>query len=300
MPIALEARSVTAGYGAMKAIFDVSLRVPEGSLVAMLGPNGAGKTTTLRAMAGVIGVDAGQICLHGRPVTKASMRARVRDGMCLIPEGRGIFPNLTVRENLLMQSGKRKFSRAALAPVFARFPRLYERLDQIAGSMSGGEQQMLALSRALVRDPRVLLLDEISMGLAPLVVESLFEVVRQLAHDGVTIVLVEQLIEDSLEIADYVVLMNQGHLVTVGQPADVADRLTASYLGDVPAPRSVAARPDEPKAGYWRTPKGSMRHLADCPIVVDRDDLAPAETRELSGCGMCTGQVADLREGELA
>jgi branched-chain amino acid transport system ATP-binding protein len=311
---ALELRSVDAAYGAMKVLFGVGLRVPAGSVVALLGANGAGKSTTLRVAAGLLRPNAGQVVLHGQDLTGAGPRALARRGLCLIPEGRGIFPSLSVRENLAMQTHLR--GRRSQADVqeraFSVFPRLSERVGQLAGTLSGGEQQMLALSRALTTEPSVLLLDEISMGLAPLVVEELFTVVRTLASQGTSILLVEQLVADAMEIADYVVLLNKGIVTDVGQPADIDERIVASYLGetaladDAPVPAGVAAaetarRCDVPAApvlpgslpaGPWPagfllvTPRGTLSHLPGCQVVANRTDVRPA-TPAAAPCGMC-------------
>jgi branched-chain amino acid transport system ATP-binding protein len=299
---ALELRSVDAAYGAMKVLFGLDLRVPAGSVVALLGANGAGKSTTLRVAAGLLRPAAGQVILHGQDLTGAGPRALARRGLCLIPEGRGIFPNLSVRENLAMQTHLR--GHRALADVqeraFSVFPRLAERAGQLAGTLSGGEQQMLALSRALTTEPSVLLLDEISMGLAPLVVEELFTVVRTLASQGISILLVEQLVADAMEIADYIVLLNKGIVTDVGQPADIDERIVASYLGET-ALADDARRPDGPagpvppgslpagpkSAGpLLVTPRGTLSHRPGCPVVANRADVRPAPPAA-APCGMC-------------
>jgi branched-chain amino acid transport system ATP-binding protein len=228
----LELRGVRAGYGGVEALHGIDLSVPGGSLTALLGPNGAGKTTTLRVISGLLAPTAGELRLEGHGVTGASTVALSRAGVCLIPEGRGIFPNLTVRENLLMDTYASGRSAKQVEEVaFGRFPRLGERRNQVAGTMSGGEQQMLALSRALSSDPALLLLDELSMGLAPLVVEELFEVVADLTTTGVTILVVEQFANVVLDVADHVVVMAQGAVRLQGRPADVRDDLHAAYLG---------------------------------------------------------------------
>ncbi|MGW0576362.1 ABC transporter ATP-binding protein [Streptomyces sp. NPDC002920] len=233
MSAALEFRNVSAGYGRQRVLFDISLSVPSGSVVAILGPNGAGKTTTLRAASGLIRPEAGEVRLFGEPVTGLSAAPLARRGVCHVPEGRGIFPNLTVEENLLMHSylveRRSRGEQAELA--FTRFPRLAERRRQVAGTMSGGEQQMLALSRALTTSPRLLLLDELSMGLAPLVAEELLGVVRDLTAEGITTVLVEQLVSDALQIADHVIVLEKGRVAMEGEPAVVADHLVSAYLG---------------------------------------------------------------------
>jgi branched-chain amino acid transport system ATP-binding protein len=229
-----EMSGIDAGYGSMKALFSVDLRVPSAGVLALLGPNGAGKTTTLRVASGLLRPASGSVRFDGADITRSRPRARARLGVCLIPEGRGIFPNLTVRENLLLQTyasdGKSRSDVEDLA--YARFPVLGSRRKQVAGTMSGGEQQMLALSRALTTRPRLLLLDEISMGLAPRLVEELFEVIKaEVRQRDVTVVIVEQLAEFALGIADQVVVLSRGNVTAAGTPAEVKDVLAAAYLG---------------------------------------------------------------------
>jgi branched-chain amino acid transport system ATP-binding protein len=228
----LELRGVRAGYGGVEALHGIDLSVPGGSLTALLGPNGAGKTTTLRVVSGLLAPTAGSVVLEGHELGGASTVALSRAGVCLIPEGRGIFPNLTVRENLLMDTyASGRSLKDVEAVAYGRFPRLGERRQQVAGTLSGGEQQMLALSRALSSDPALLLLDELSMGLAPLVVEELFSVVADLTTTGVTILVVEQFASVVLDVADHVVVMAQGAVKLQGRPDDVRDDLHAAYLG---------------------------------------------------------------------
>ena len=228
----LELRGVRAGYGGVEALHGIDLVVPGGSLVALLGPNGAGKSTTLKVVSGLVAPTSGSMLLEGKELVGASPVALARAGVCLIPEGRGIFPNLSVRENLLMDTYAAKRSVSEIEEVaFGRFPKLGERRTQVAGTLSGGEQQMLALSRALSSDPALLLLDELSMGLAPLIVEELFEVVADLTTTGVTILVVEQFASVVLDKADHVVVMAQGTVRMQGRPDDVRDTLSAAYLG---------------------------------------------------------------------
>jgi branched-chain amino acid transport system ATP-binding protein len=227
----LELIGVRAGYGRIEVLQGVDLVVPSGAVVALLGPNGAGKTTTLKVVSGQIVPNAGCVHVAGRHVNGASPDALARAGVCTIPEGRGVFPNLTVRENLEMAT----FRGPSLADMeevtYARFPRLAQKRAQLAGTMSGGEQQMLALSRALATDPALLLLDELSMGLAPIIVSELYEAVGQVAAAGVSILVVEQFARTVLGVADYAALMLNGRVVQVGEPADIEDELTAAYLG---------------------------------------------------------------------
>jgi branched-chain amino acid transport system ATP-binding protein len=224
-PSLLELRGVEAGYGRIKVLRDLDLRVPEGAVVALVGPNGAGKTTTLNAIAGSIPIRKGDLLLEGRSVRSLSSNERAPRGIVLVPEGRGLFPSLTVRENLeLVVRGSRcdaDTREARLSEVMETFPRLAERLSQRAGTMSGGEQQMLALSRAFLASPKVLLMDEISMGLAPKLVEDLFEAVHKLRARGMTIVLVEQFLTYALRFADVCYVLGKGRVTFVGEPAEL-------------------------------------------------------------------------------
>lgn len=200
--------------------------------MAILGPNGAGKSTTLRVMSGLMRPTSGRVLLEGYDVTGTGPEPLADAGVCLIPEGRGIFPNLTVTENILMDSYVADRSAAELEEVvFERFPPLAERRRQLAGTLSGGEQQMLSLSRALSTDPALILLDEVSMGLAPIIVSSLFEIVRDLTQTGVTIVVVEQFADVVLDFADSVAVMAQGRVRAEGTPDEVRGEIEATYLG---------------------------------------------------------------------
>jgi branched-chain amino acid transport system ATP-binding protein len=229
---ALELRDISAGYGRIEVLHGVSLKVPAGSVYALLGPNGAGKTTTMMVASGKIRPTAGCVHVAGTHVNRVAPESLARAGVCRIPEGRGVFPNLTVNENLRMFTYASELSvKEVQERAYARFPRLGERRNQLAGTMSGGEQQMLAMSRALVADPGVLLLDEISMGLAPKIVTELYDLVGQLAAEGISILLVEQFARTALAVADYAAVMTGGRIAMVGQPADVADFVNEAYLG---------------------------------------------------------------------
>jgi branched-chain amino acid transport system ATP-binding protein len=291
VPPLLELRGVEAGYGPIDVLFGLDLPVPEGRITAILGPNGAGKTTTLKTAVGLMAPRRGTITFRGEQIGGLAPRLIARKRVCLIPEGRGIFPSLTVRENLVLQSQARKDLKLAQIEeiAYARFPRLGERRKQVAGTLSGGEQQMLALSRALTSNPEVILIDEISMGLAPNLVEELFGVVVGMARDGMTIVLVEQLAEFTLEIADYVAVMSQGKVAAMGQPDDVRDLLEEIYLGSVDDAERAEEHPRTTGSnGLWATAAGTLAHRPDCPVVMTRADARPVDSDEgLAPCGIC-------------
>jgi branched-chain amino acid transport system ATP-binding protein len=229
----LEVRDIHAAYGRIEVLRGVSFRVPRGSVVALLGPNGAGKTTTLKVCSGQMAPTSGQVLIGGVPLgPDVQPEDLVAVGVCTVPEGRGIFPNLTVEENLRLAAYSGNVSERQIRErAYERFPRLGERRRQLAGKMSGGEQQMLAMSRALATDPALLLLDELSMGLAPLIVEELYGIVRQLAEEGISILVVEQFARTALAVADYGVVMVNGRVVAVGEPADLEADIEAAYLG---------------------------------------------------------------------
>ena len=231
----LALHNVHAAYGKIEVLHGVDLVVPPSSVVALLGPNGGGKTTTLKVASGQMAPTSGCVHIAGRHVNGATPDALARSGVCTIPEGRGVFPNLTVRENLRMVTYAGVSTDDVEAIAFERFPRLGERRNQLAGTMSGGEQQMLAMARGLATDPALLLLDELSMGLAPIIVEQLYAVVSQVAASGVSILVVEQFARTVLGVADYAAIMLHGRIVAVGQPADLEDELEAAYLGTASA-----------------------------------------------------------------
>ena len=232
MTTLLELRDVRAAYDEITVLHGVSLSLVAGQVVALLGPNGAGKTTTLRVAAGVHPVRSGRLVLGGRDVTGANPRDLARAGVCLIPEGRGVFPNLSVRDNLLMMTFTGR-SRAEIEQIaYARFPVLAKRAAQAAGTLSGGEQQMLALARGLATDPAVLLLDELSMGLAPLVVGRLYEHVVEIARQGVAVLVVEQFAAAVLGIADHAAVLVRGRVAHRIRPEHGTHaELAALYLG---------------------------------------------------------------------
>ena len=228
----LELRNITAGYDTGLVLRGVSLVVPKASVVALLGANGAGKTTLLRAASGHLRPASGSVVLDGREVTDRRPEHLARHGLCHVPEGRGIFPSLSVADNIRLLAARGVDRETAVAQATAAFPRLGERLDQRAGTMSGGEQQMLALARAYVSRPSVVLLDEVSMGLAPKIVDEIFESLRRLAQTGVSLLIVEQYVSRALDLADYVYILDRGRLTYAGEPTEISeDTIAHSYLG---------------------------------------------------------------------
>jgi branched-chain amino acid transport system ATP-binding protein len=210
----------------------VDLAVPRGAVVALLGPNGAGKSTLMKVVSGRLRPTSGHVHLGGSHVNGASPDALARAGLCTVPEGRGVFPNLTVAENLRLSGLVGQSTTPEIyETAFTRFPRLAERHDQLAGSLSGGEQQMLAMARALVTNPAVLLVDELSMGLAPLIVKQLYEVLERIADEGVTVVAVEQFAETALAVADFAAVMGHGRIVAFDVPSAIRGDLASLYLG---------------------------------------------------------------------
>jgi branched-chain amino acid transport system ATP-binding protein len=228
----LEVRGVSAKYGDITVLHDVSLSCGTGQAVALLGPNGAGKTTMLRVIAGLLRPSAGDVIVAGESVNGYSASQRSRRGICHIPEGRGIFPTLSVRENLRLFLPKETQLDEILDKVEAAFPVLVSRLGQAAGRLSGGEQQMLAVMRAYISNPTCVLVDEASLGLAPKVVDALFEFLQQVAKTGTSLVIVEQYIDRALALADTVYLLSQGQVVFAGPSASVnGDEIFQQYLG---------------------------------------------------------------------
>jgi branched-chain amino acid transport system ATP-binding protein len=241
----LTVENLHAGYGASEVLIGTSLAVKQGDLVALIGPNGAGKSTTMRAISGLLKPTRGEIRIDGTQVAGMDASQIARLGLAHSPEGRKVFGPLSVEDNLLLGAysrlpkffGFRAKASADLERVYRLFPRLQERHKQSAGTLSGGEQQMLAIGRALMANPKVMLLDEPSMGLAPVIVEEVFAIIRRLKEEGITLLLVEQMAKRALEVADYAYVMERGRIVVQGKPAELQkdERVLSAYLGDLAA-----------------------------------------------------------------
>jgi branched-chain amino acid transport system ATP-binding protein len=233
----LEVKGLSVAYGGIKAVRSITFHVDEGEMVALIGANGAGKTSTLKAVARVLDSASGDVRFCNREITRLAPHRMVREGIALVPEGRGIFPRLTVAENLAMGAFVRKDDAEIgrdLDHVYGLFPRLKERATQVAGTLSGGEQQMLAIGRALMSRPRLLLLDEPSMGLAPIMVEKIFDVIQTVSRQGMTILLVEQNARLALEVSQRAYVMESGEITLSGEAAHLLDdpKVRAAYLGE--------------------------------------------------------------------
>ncbi|MBF6616037.1 ABC transporter ATP-binding protein [Pollutimonas thiosulfatoxidans] len=233
----LEIRQLEVAYGGIRAVRGIDLHVGRGELVSLIGANGAGKSTTLRAVCGLVPLSGGDILYDGKSIAGAPSYMLVRQGLVMVPEGRGIFGQLTIEENLAMGGYSRNDAegvRKDTEHVFELFPRLAERRRQSAGTLSGGEQQMLAMGRAMISRPRLLLLDEPSMGLAPLMVEKIFEMVRTIAAEGVTILLIEQNAKLALETSRRGYVMESGQIILEGLSGQLLDdpKVRAAYLGE--------------------------------------------------------------------
>ena len=237
----LVVENLYAGYGTSKVLTGTSLDVKKGRTVALIGANGAGKTTTMRAISGMLKPDAGRVLLDGKSVQGLDASRIARLGLAHAPEGRKVFGPLSTEDNLLLGAyshlprffGFRAKALPDLARVYDLFPLLMERRNQTAGTLSGGEQQMLAIGRALMANPKVMLLDEPSMGLAPVIVQEVFATIRRLKEAGITLLLVEQFAKSALEVADYAYVMERGRIVAEGTPAELRkdERVLAAYLG---------------------------------------------------------------------
>ena len=233
----LKVEGLSAHYGGIHALQGIGLEVRDGSIVSLIGANGAGKSTTLKAIVGLVKPSGGAVTWNGERLTGLPTKDIVRRGVCLVPEGRHVFPNLTVDENLTLGAYSRS-DKAGIAAdrkkVFGYFPRLEQRAKQKAGTLSGGEQQMLAVGRALMTSPKILMMDEPSLGLAPLVVKMIFDIVRAINKEGVTVLLIEQNAKAALEIADYGYVLETGRITLHGPGKELLadDRVRNAYLGE--------------------------------------------------------------------
>ena len=233
--VVLEVNDIEVRYGAIRALKGVTFNVHQGEVVALLGANGAGKTTTQKTVSGMLRPSLGTIVFEGRRIDGIPAHQLISLGICHVPEGRHVFPRMTVRENLEMGAFRfKRIDQNDLDRVLTMFPRLKERYTQLGGTLSGGEQQMLAIGRAIMGKPRLLLLDEPSMGLAPLIVAQIFEIVREINQDGVTVLLVEQNAAQALALADRGYVLETGEIVLTGTGRDLLadDRIRAAYLGE--------------------------------------------------------------------
>jgi branched-chain amino acid transport system ATP-binding protein len=232
----LSLEAVSAGYGSFRALFDVSLDVAQGEAVGVIGPNGAGKTTLMRVISGLVPLGSGSMTFAGRSVEGLAAHRMVEQGIAHVPENRRLFPRLTVEENLrigaFIARARRDYA-AQLERIFGLFPRLEERRDQLAGTLSGGEQQMCAIGRALMSAPRLLLMDEPSAGLAPLVVAQVFELVRRIRAEGLTVLIVEQNVPQVLDVVDRAYLLEVGAIKLAGSAADLRgnELIRKAYMG---------------------------------------------------------------------
>ena len=232
----LSLAAVSAGYGSFRALFDVSLEVAAGEAVGVIGPNGAGKTTLMRVISGLIPLISGTMTMDGKPIAALPAHRIIEHGIAHVPENRRLFPRLTVEENLrigaYIPAARAHFSEQ-LSYVYDLFPRLKDRSDQLAGTMSGGEQQMCAIGRALMSRPKLLLMDEPSAGLAPLVVEQVFELVRRIRGEGLTVLIVEQNIQQVLDVVDRAYLLEVGSIKLAGTSAELRDNafIRQAYMG---------------------------------------------------------------------
>jgi branched-chain amino acid transport system ATP-binding protein len=232
----LSLAAVSAGYGSFQALFDISLEVPQGEAVGVIGPNGAGKTTLMRVISGLLPLRDGVMTLEGRPVGGLPAHRMVEQGIAHVPENRRLFPRLSVEDNLrigaFIPEARKRFA-AQLDWVYTLFPRLKDRREQLAGTLSGGEQQMCAIGRALMSKPKILLMDEPSAGLAPLVVAQVFELVQRIRAEGLTVLIVEQNVQQVLEVVDRAYLLEVGAIKLAGSAAELRsnDFIRKSYMG---------------------------------------------------------------------
>lgn len=233
----LKIRNLCVNYGGIKALRGISIDVPENKIVTLIGANGAGKSTTLRSIVGLVKTASGKIIYDSEDITNKKTKDIVEKGIVLVPEGRRVFPNLTVEENLILGAYRikdKKKIKKDMKWIYELFPRLKDRVWQKAGTMSGGEQQMLAVGRALMTNPKLLMMDEPSLGLAPLIVKDIFEIIKEIHRQGVTILLIEQNAKAALEVADYGYVLETGTIVLEGEGKELLnnDEVKKAYLGE--------------------------------------------------------------------
>ena len=282
----LEVDNIDVTYGHIQALFGVSLKVEDGELVALIGANGAGKTTTLRTISGLLRPISGSISLDGRRIDKMRAEDIVKLGVSHLPEGRGMFPSLTVEENLKMgyytRRSDRKMWKDGVERVTTLFPRLKERWNQAAGTMSGGEQQMLALSRAVLPNPRLLMVDELSLGLAPVVVQQLFELLVEINKQGTTVLLVEQYVNQALRIANRAYVLEKGSVSLEGSAKELlssSDIVQASYMGGhAHTGDGNGASPGDAAVAVATKPKRTRKPAAPRPRRKAAATVKPAES----------------------
>ncbi len=281
MSALLEAHGLRTGYGRLPVVFNVDLEVEEGEIVALLGPNGAGKTTTLRALSGMLPLMDGDVRFDGASLKGSRPDAIARGGIVHVPQGRGIFPTLRVDETLrlacALAGARGPEADARVAEVYEIFERLYERRAQLAGTLSGGEQQMLAIGRGLIMKPRVLMIDEMSQGLAPTIVQGLFEIVRSLPEQGVSVLIVEQFVTHALDVASRAYVLEKGEVAFSGAAAELArdeDFVRGSYLGE----GGADAVPIEPPAELHDDGNGELPLAAG--LLETIEGRAAAEGRD--------------------
>jgi branched-chain amino acid transport system ATP-binding protein len=283
----LEIEDIHVHYGKIAALKGISVSVDEGEIVTLIGANGAGKTTTLKTISGLRSLTSGAIRFDGQDISRLAGHKRVSAGIGQAPEGRGIFPGMTVEENLLMGAYARKDSAAKeLAEAYELFPRLAERKSQPGGTMSGGEQQMLAIGRALMAKPKVLLLDEPSMGLAPMLVQQIFSIIEEINRRGTTVLLVEQNAQQALQIASRAYVLETGRVVKSAPAAELLDdpQVRAAYLGaGESVTASDASAPDAPASGPAASGSAASDAAGSDAAGPGSAKAAPAENGEESG-----------------
>jgi ABC-type branched-subunit amino acid transport system ATPase component len=297
----LQVRELDASYGPVQILFGLDLDIEQGEIVALLGTNGAGKSTLFKCVTGLLPVQRGSITFDGQDITNKATNDIAADGIVMMPGGKSVFPTLTVRDNLRLACWLKRKDHAAVREseerVLAMFPRLADRIDQLAGNLSGGEQQMLAISQALIPDPKILLIDELSLGLAPTIVGQLIDVVHQIHETGLTIVVVEQSINVALRLAQRAVFMEKGEFRFTGSTQELLDRpdiLRSVFIAGANAPEPAKGRRKAAKASIPATATRTAPP-ADAPVILACDGL----TKRFGGITAVDHVDLELREGEI-